>query len=154
MIPWRVSVCVLSPIQSLMALTLSRAAARRLLPRLTPSSMASSASSSSPSGRLLLPDAVSRLDSLAPPALAESWDNVGLLLQPSAPKAVSKVMLTNDLTDPVLKEAVGLGVDLLVSYHPPVFKALKRVTQANWKVTHLATYVLYFHARLFCRSAL
>ena len=116
--------------------------------------MASSAASSSPSGRLLLPDAVSRLDSLAPPALAESWDNVGLLLQPSAPKAVSKVMLTNDLTDPVLKEAVGLGVDLLVSYHPPVFKALKRVTQANWKVTNLATYVLYFHARLFCRSAL
>ncbi|KAM4632609.1 NIF3-like protein 1 [Discoglossus pictus] len=76
---------------------------------------------------------VFRLNALAPPALAESWDNVGLLVEPSPPHVVKKILLTNDLTEDVLEEAVGLGADMVLSYHPPIFKALKRLTWANWK---------------------
>ncbi|XP_056390944.1 NIF3-like protein 1 [Hyla sarda] len=80
-----------------------------------------------------LASVVSRLDVLAPPALAESWDNVGLLVEPSPPHQVRKMLLTNDLTEDVLQEALAVGADLLLSYHPPIFKALKRLTCAHWK---------------------
>ncbi|CAN2390451.1 May function as a transcriptional corepressor through its interaction with COPS2 [Pristimantis euphronides] len=76
---------------------------------------------------------VSRLDALAPPALAESWDNVGLLVEPSPPHPVRKMLLTNDLTEAVLQEALEAGADLVLSYHPPIFRALKRVTCGPWK---------------------
>ena len=42
-------------------------------------------------------------------------------------------MLTNDLTEPVLLEAVDEKVDLVISYHPPLFRPLKRLTKGNWK---------------------
>ena len=62
-----------------------------------------------------------------------SWDNVGLLLEPSPPHTVSKLLLTNDLTPPVMLEVVSKGVDMIVSYHPPIFAPLKRLTQSSWK---------------------
>ncbi|RUS76869.1 hypothetical protein EGW08_015360, partial [Elysia chlorotica] len=76
---------------------------------------------------------VAKLKKLGPLHLAGSWDNVGLLVEPSAPKYVSKVMLTNDLTTQVMEEAKDRTVDLIVSYHPPIFVPLKRLTQKNWK---------------------
>ena len=42
-------------------------------------------------------------------------------------------MLTNDLTEPVLLEAVEEKVDMVISYHPPLFRPLKRLTKGNWK---------------------
>ncbi|KAG9466957.1 NIF3-like protein 1 [Eleutherodactylus coqui] len=76
---------------------------------------------------------VSCLDALAPPALAEGWDNVGLLVEPSPPHHVRKMLLTNDLTEDVLEEALRAGADLVLSYHPPLFKPLKRLTCGPWK---------------------
>lgn len=76
---------------------------------------------------------VSHLKSLAPLALAEGWDNVGLLVEPSPPHQVQKLLLTNDLTEDVLEEAVGMGANMVLSYHPPIFKALKRLTSGHWK---------------------
>ncbi|CAJ0956552.1 unnamed protein product [Ranitomeya imitator] len=43
------------------------------------------------------------------------------------------MLLTNDLTEDVLQEALAAGADMVLSYHPPIFKALKRVTCAHWK---------------------
>jgi len=80
-----------------------------------------------------LKQVVSQLEALAPTSLAESWDNVGLLIEPSGSKEVRKVLLTNDLTEPVLSEAVEEKVDMVISYHPPLFRPLKRLTKGNWK---------------------
>lgn len=80
-----------------------------------------------------LPSVVSHLEALAPLALAESWDNVGLLVEPSPPHQVHRLLLTNDLTEQVLEEAVGIGANMILSYHPPIFKALKRLTSGHWK---------------------
>ena len=55
--------------------------------------------------------------------------------------AVSRVMLTNDLTEDVLEECVEKKADLIVSYHPPIFRPLKRLTQENWKVGPKLSYV-------------
>ena len=46
---------------------------------------------------------------------------------------VKKILLTNDLTEPVLNEAVEEKVDLVISYHPPLFRPFKRLTKGNWK---------------------
>ena len=75
------------------------------------------------------------LEKFAPTSYAGSWDNVGLLIEPSGPKVVKKVMLTNDLTEPVMQECLNAQVDMIISYHPPIFRPLKRITSKSWKVT-------------------
>src|SRR5688572_22960914 len=69
------------------------------------------------------------LEDIAPLEHAESWDNVGLLLEPAsdrrdpaAPPSVSRALATIDLTDAVFAEALASDVDLIVSYHPPWFQ--------------------------------
>lgn len=81
-----------------------------------------------------LSEVVSTLKKMAPLSLAESWDNVGLLVEPDVRKSVSRVFLTNDLTEDVLEEAVSVDANLIVSYHPPVFAPFKRITSDAWKV--------------------
>ncbi|XP_067938971.1 NIF3-like protein 1 [Watersipora subatra] len=80
-----------------------------------------------------LNEVVKKLESIAPLRLAESWDNVGLLVEPSPPHVVQKLMLTNDLTQPVLTEAVQKKCNMIFSYHPPIFQAMKRLTQVDFK---------------------
>ncbi|XP_066476010.1 NIF3-like protein 1 [Tiliqua scincoides] len=76
---------------------------------------------------------VSSLNDFASLSLAESWDNVGLLVEPSPPHTVSTLFLTNDLTEEVMEEALQKKADLILSYHPPIFRPLKRVTWKTWK---------------------
>lgn len=75
---------------------------------------------------------VAVLEGIAPTSAAEPWDNVGLLVEPSRPSRIQRVLITNDLTEAVLEEALsslGGKVGLVVSYHPPLFKPFKRLTQ-------------------------
>ncbi|XP_042300054.1 NIF3-like protein 1 [Sceloporus undulatus] len=76
---------------------------------------------------------VSSLNEYALLSLAESWDNVGLLVEPSPPHTVSTLFLTNDLTEEVMEEALQKKADLILSYHPPIFQPLKRITWKTWK---------------------
>uniref|UniRef100_A0A452HFY4 NIF3-like protein 1 n=1 Tax=Gopherus agassizii TaxID=38772 RepID=A0A452HFY4_9SAUR len=76
---------------------------------------------------------VSSLNDFASLSLAESWDNVGLLVEPSPPHTVSTLFLTNDLTEEVMQEALQKKANLILSYHPPIFRALKRITWKTWK---------------------
>ncbi|NWW43317.1 NIF3L protein, partial [Pedionomus torquatus] len=80
-----------------------------------------------------LRELVSALNDFASLSLAESWDNVGLLVEPSPPHTVNTLFLTNDLTEEVMEEAVQKKADLILSYHPPIFTPLKRVTWKTWK---------------------
>ena len=76
-------------------------------------------------------DALSRaVDAIAPFRLAEPWDNVGLLVgDPVAP--VTGALLTIDCSSEVIAEAARLGCEAIVSYHPPIFEGLKRVTRTG-----------------------
>ncbi|KAM7096088.1 NIF3-like protein 1 isoform 2-T2 [Ciconia maguari] len=80
-----------------------------------------------------LRELVSALNDFASLSLAESWDNVGLLVEPSPPHTVNTLFLTNDLTEEVMEEAVQKKADLILSYHPPIFTPLKRITWKTWK---------------------
>jgi dinuclear metal center YbgI/SA1388 family protein len=66
------------------------------------------------------------LDRIAPPALAQSWDNVGLLVG-DRKAACRRVLLCIDLTPTVLDEAITGRFALMVSYHPPLFKPISRI---------------------------
>lgn len=68
----------------------------------------------------------SALERIAPLQYAEEWDNVGLLLRGVQDK-VEKVLLTIDLTEPVLEETVELCADTVIAYHPPIFTPLNRL---------------------------
>jgi dinuclear metal center YbgI/SA1388 family protein len=73
------------------------------------------------------------LEAVVPSARAESWDNTGLLVEPSGNPSISRVLLTIDLTEQVLEEALGVRAGLVVAYHPPIFQSLKRLTQGSSK---------------------
>lgn len=61
------------------------------------------------------------IEAIAPPALAQSWDNVGLLAGDMDAR-VRRVTLCVDLTPTVVDEAIHEKVDLVLAYHPPIFK--------------------------------
>jgi dinuclear metal center YbgI/SA1388 family protein len=67
------------------------------------------------------------LEDIAPTRLAESWDNVGLLVGDPR-QDVSRVMLCIDYTPEVACEAAGGQCELIVAYHPPLFHAVKRLS--------------------------
>ncbi len=70
------------------------------------------------------------LNRLAPRRLAESWDNVGLLLgDPAWP--VERVMTCLTLTPDVAAEAISSGVQLVVTHHPVMFKPVQKLTAEN-----------------------
>lgn len=71
-------------------------------------------------------DITTVLDTWFPEGLAESWDNVGLLLgDTKAP--VRKVMTCLTVTPESGAEALALGVDLIITHHPILFRAVKRL---------------------------
>lgn len=75
---------------------------------------------------------VCKLEEIAPSKFAESWDNVGLLVEPKQTDLISRVLLTNDLTERVIEDAMTLPGDkigLIISYHPPIFRPMKRLVQ-------------------------
>src|SRR5699024_6772263 len=59
------------------------------------------------------------LAAFAPPELACSWDNVGLLVDAGRP--VTKVLTALDITADVVREAAAEGCELIVSHHPVIF---------------------------------
>lgn len=81
-----------------------------------------------------LAEIVERLEKHAPLSLAEKWDNVGLLVEPSnSSHMVNRILLTNDVTEVIIDDALDKKIDMILSYHPPIFNPLKRLTRASWK---------------------
>jgi dinuclear metal center YbgI/SA1388 family protein len=70
---------------------------------------------------------ISAFETFAPTYLANDWDNVGLLV--GTPEwAADNILLTIDVSEAVLQEAVAMKTNAIVSYHPPIFHPLKSVT--------------------------
>lgn len=71
------------------------------------------------------------LEKLAPLAYAEDFDNVGLLVG-DVNAEVSKILITLDTTEEVVREAIDKGVNLIVSFHPIIFSGMKKLTGKNY----------------------
>lgn len=76
-------------------------------------------------------DVVSFLESWAPKAYQESYDNSGLIV--GSPEGdVSGVLISLDCTESVVREARQKGCNLVISHHPIVFKGIKSLTGKNY----------------------
>ena len=67
---------------------------------------------------------------IAPYALAEEWDNVGLLVGRENAQ-VTRVLVALDATQAVIAEAKALGAQLVITHHPLMFAPRKRITDAD-----------------------
>ena len=71
------------------------------------------------------------LDAWAPPQLAEGYDNVGLLL--GSPQAeVSAALISLELTEAVVDEALAKGCQCIIAHHPIWFGKRTRLTTEDW----------------------
>lgn len=82
-------------------------------------------------------DVVAYLDGRYPPAWAEDWDRVGLVVgEPEAP--VGRVLCVVDCVPETVDEALALGADLIVAHHPLLLRGVSSVatTGAKGRVVH------------------
>ena len=73
-------------------------------------------------------DIINLLEEMAPPELAESWDNVGLMLG-RRNKPVRKLLLALDMTQETVTQALAKKADMLITHHPAIF----HMTDADWQ---------------------
>jgi len=76
---------------------------------------------------------IDAMERIAPTQFAEPWDNVGLLAGSPDRAMKGPTLLTIDLTETVVDEAVDLGCSAIIAYHPPIFSPLKRITSLSGK---------------------
>ncbi|NPA36041.1 MAG: Nif3-like dinuclear metal center hexameric protein [Chlorobi bacterium] len=72
-------------------------------------------------------DVVAEIERFAPPGLKADYDNVGLLVG-SADDEVTGVLISLDVTEEVVDEAIREKCSLIVAHHPLIFSGLKNVT--------------------------
>lgn len=77
---------------------------------------------------MLVHDFLNILDKLAPAALAEDWDNIGLQTGSRA-SVISKVIVALNVTGDVISEAAAEGCNLILTHHPLIFAPLGSVSQ-------------------------
>ncbi len=76
-------------------------------------------------------DITTYLETLAPLAYQEDYDNSGLLIgDPNA--ELKSGLITLDVTEAVIDEAIKDGSNLIIAHHPLIFRGLKRITGSHW----------------------
>ena len=70
------------------------------------------------------------LDGFAPTALAEKWDNVGLLVG-SPENTVTSILVGLDPTLSLVEEAIAISADTIITHHPVIFKPLSAIVTSN-----------------------
>lgn len=76
--------------------------------------------------RLILQQIIDTIESVVPLWWQEAWDNSGLQVGDRNAQ-IHKALLTTDVTEAVVSEAVSLHCDLIISHHPILFHGLKQV---------------------------
>lgn len=80
---------------------------------------------------MIVQDVINHLETYAPLAYAEDFDNVGLLVG-NKKSTVTGVLVTLDTLEAVVDEAIENNCNLIVSFHPIIFKGLKKITGKNY----------------------
>ena len=83
----------------------------------------------------LLKELLAVLDEIAPPSLAEPWDNVGLMVGDPG-QDISGVLVALDASEAIMAEAESHGCNVVVTHHPLIFKPLAaiRTDQASGRL--------------------
>jgi len=71
------------------------------------------------------------IESVAPLALQESYDNSGLLIGNPADE-VFGILISLDITEAIIDEAISKNLNLIVAHHPIIFSGLKKLNGKNY----------------------
>ncbi|HYF30314.1 MAG TPA: Nif3-like dinuclear metal center hexameric protein [Chitinophagaceae bacterium] len=74
---------------------------------------------------------IAHLETIAPPAFQESYDNAGLLTGLPSWQCTG-ALITLDATEEVILEAKGSNCNLVIAHHPIIFKGLKKINGRNY----------------------
>ena len=80
---------------------------------------------------------VTKFEKFWPTTHAEDWDNVGLVVG-VGDNVITRVLVSVDLTHSVLDEAEALGVELILTHHPVLYKPLTTLAEDELKGALLA----------------
>jgi len=70
------------------------------------------------------------IESIAPVPTQDSYDNSGLLVG-NMQDEITGALVSLDVTEDVIDEAISLGFNLIICHHPPIFKPLKKLNGSN-----------------------
>lgn len=76
-------------------------------------------------------DITNFLENFAPLGLQESYDNAGLITG-DINTEITSVLITLDVTESVVEEAIQKKAQLIVAHHPIIFSGLKKITGKNY----------------------
>ncbi|MDT5027590.1 MAG: hypothetical protein QOE61_4016 [Micromonosporaceae bacterium] len=77
-------------------------------------------------------DVVAMMDERYPPAWADDWDRVGLVVgEPGEP--AGRLLLAVDCVPETVDEAIARGVDMLVVHHPLLLRGVHSVATTSYK---------------------
>lgn len=80
---------------------------------------------------MLVKEVIDIIEEFAPPAYAEDFDNVGLLVGDKN-ATVNGALITLDTLESVVDEAIEKNCNLIISFHPIIFSGLKKLTGKDY----------------------
>jgi dinuclear metal center YbgI/SA1388 family protein len=76
-------------------------------------------------------DVIAYLETIAPRAYQEAYDNSGLITG-DPQDSIQGILVALDCTEEVVQEAIGQSCNLIVAHHPILFKGVKKLTGASY----------------------
>ncbi len=80
---------------------------------------------------VLIADIIQSIEQLAPLSFQENYDNAGLIIG-NATEPCTGALLTLDVTEEVINEAIENNCNLIVAHHPLIFSSIKRITGKSY----------------------
>ena len=71
------------------------------------------------------------LEEWCPLQNAEDFDNVGLLVG-DPDSEINKALITIDTTENIIDEAISKNCNLIITFHPLIFKGIKSLKSENY----------------------
>ena len=83
------------------------------------------------------------IEEYIPDYLQEAWDNSGMIIGDENAE-IEKALITLDVTDSVIEEAVKTGSNLIISHHPVIFDGLKKTDEeiSSLKLNKPGVYII------------
>ncbi|MFC2138610.1 Nif3-like dinuclear metal center hexameric protein, partial [Bacteroidota bacterium] len=75
-------------------------------------------------------DVISVIEEFAPLSFQEDYDNSGLQIG-DVSNEIKSVLITVDITEEIIDEAINLEANLIISHHPLIFSGIKKITAQN-----------------------
>ncbi len=73
----------------------------------------------------------SAIEQIAPPHLAEEWDNSGFQIRCGAAQEIRRILVCLEISDEVITEAIDENADLIITHHPLIFGKINQVDDKN-----------------------